>query len=327
MKALLSLCMLGTLSLLHVTSAPQLARAEVYPARPVKVVVPYPAGSAADVIGRILADKLAQLTSGQFYVENLPGAGGTVGTGAAARALGDGYTILVMNQDFVVQPLVKSKVPYDPERSFASVGLVAAAPETVSVHPSVPATNMRELIELLRASPGKYTYATPGFGTSPHIACERLFKQTHGVDVIQVPFQGGGPAVTATLGGHTQILHITLPLVAEHVKSGALRGLAVADKKRSPLLPDLPTLEEGGISNHEVGYWVGTLVPAGTPKEVIELLNRQIGRMVALPDVSERLMKMGFSPLVGSPDDLTAHIKAETVEWSRVVQKANININ
>lgn len=327
MKASLSISLLGTLSLLCVTSTPQPIHAEVYPARPVKVVVPYPAGSAADVIGRLLAEKFAQLTGGQFFVENLPGAGGIVGTGAVSRAPADGYTLLVMNQDFVVQPLVKSKVPYDPEKSFLPVGLVASAPETISVHPSVPASNMRELVELLRANPGKYTYATPGFGTSPHIACERLFKQTYGVEVIQVPFQGGGPAVTATLGGHTQILHITLPLVAEHVQSGTLRGLAVADKKRSSLLPDVPTLEEAGIPNHEVGYWVGVLVPAGTPKDVIDLLNREIGRMVALPDVNERLTKLGFSPLVGSPDDLTAHVKRETAEWSRVVQKANINVN
>jgi len=139
------------------------------------------------------------------------------------------------------------------------------------------------------------------------------------VDVIQVPFQGGGPAVTATLGGHTQILHITLPLVTEHVKSGTLRGLAVADKKRSSLLFDVPTLEEAGVPNHDVGYWVGVLVPAGAPKDVIDLLNRQIGRMLALPEVNERLIKMGFSPLVGSPDDLAAHVERETTEWSRVV--------
>jgi tripartite-type tricarboxylate transporter receptor subunit TctC len=324
MKSLLSVCLLGMLSSL---SSPQIAQAEGYPARPVKVVVPYPAGSAADVMGRILADKLAQLTNGQFFVENQPGAGGTLGTGAVARAPADGYTLLVMNQDFVVQPLVKAKVPYDPESSFAPVGLVSAAPETISVHPSVPASNMKELIELLRANPGKYTYATPGFGTSPHIAVERLFKQTYGVDAVQVSFQGGGPAVTSTLGGHTHILHITLPLVTEHVKSGALRGLAVADNKRSSLLPDVPTLAEAGIPNHEVGYWVGVLVPMGTPKPVIDLLNQQIGRMLGLPDVKERLTKMGFSPLVGSPADLAAHIKAETTEWSRVVQKANINVN
>src|SRR5262245_35689055 len=328
MKTSLSCCLLASLSLFGLSAlAQQAARAEAYPAKPVKVIVPYAAGSAADVIGRIVAQRLSEFSGGQFYVENLAGAGGTIGTGTAARAPADGHTILIVNQDFVVQPLVKAKVPYDVRNSFIPVGSVAAAPETISVHPSVPATNMKELIALLKANPGKYTYASPGYGTSPNIACERLFKLTHGIEVVQVPFGGGGPAVTSTLGGHTQILHITLPLVAEHVKSGALRGLAVADKKRSSLLPDVPTLEEAGVPNHDVGYWVGVLVPAGTPKDVIDLLNRQIGRMLALPDVNERLIKMGFSPLVGGPDELAAHVKRETTEWSRVVQKANINVN
>jgi tripartite-type tricarboxylate transporter receptor subunit TctC len=327
MKPSLSLCFLASLSLFGLSANQQFAQAETYPAKPVKVIVPYAAGSAADVIGRIVAQKLSDLSGGQFDVENLPGAGGAVGTGAAARAPADGYTILVMNQDFVVQPLVKAKVPYDPFKSFTPVGSVAAAPETISVHPSVPASNMKELIALLKANPGKYTYASPGYGTSPHIACERLFKLTHGVEVVQVPFQGGGPAVTATLGGHTHILHITLPLVAEHVKSGGLRGLAVADKRRSQLLPDVPTLHEAGIPNHEVGYWVGILVPTETPKDVVDLLNRHIGQIVSLPDVKDRLATLGFSPFAGAPEDLAAHIKVESAEWSRVVREANININ
>src|SRR5215204_5217142 len=157
--------------------------------------------AAADVIGRIVAQKLSELSGFQFYVENLGGAGGTIGAGSAARATADGYTILIVNQDFVVQPLVKSKVPYDAFKSFVPVALVAAAPETISVHPSVPAANMNELMALARANPGKYTYASPGYGTSPHIASERLFKLTHGVDIVQVPFQGGGPAVTLEEAG------------------------------------------------------------------------------------------------------------------------------
>src|SRR5262245_34658071 len=327
MKPSLSLCLLTSLSLFCLSANQLSARAETYPAKPVKVIVPYAAGSAADVIGRIVAQNLSDLSSGQFYVENLPGAGGTIGTGTAARAPADGYTILVMNQDFVVQPLVKSKVPYDAFTSFTPVGSVAAAPETISIHPSVPATNMSELIALLKANPGKYTYASPGYGTSPHIACERLFKLTHGVEVVQVPFQGGGPAVTSTLGGHTHILHITLPLVAEHVKSGGLRGLAVAAKKRSQLLPDVPTLQEAGTPNHEVGYWVGILVPAETPREIVGVLNQLLAQIVSRPDVKDRLATLGFDPFAGTPEDLAAHIKAESAEWSRVVREANININ
>jgi tripartite-type tricarboxylate transporter receptor subunit TctC len=308
-------------------AAQQSGGSERYPVRPVKVVVPYAAGAAADIIGRIVAQKLSEATGSQFYVENLPGAGSTIGTVAVGRAPADGHTILVMNQDFVIQPLVKSTTPYDPFKSFTAVASVAAAPETISVHPSVPATTMKELIALVRANPGKYSYASPGYGTSPHIAVERLFKLTYGLDVVQVPFPGGAPAVTSTLAGHTQILHITLPLVAAHINEGKLRGLAVADTKRSPLLPDVPTLSEAGIPKHEVAYWTGIMVPAGTPSNIVELLNRQIVKIISLPDVKERLATIGFAPMLGTPEDFANHIKAESAEWGRVVREAHIKID
>jgi tripartite-type tricarboxylate transporter receptor subunit TctC len=231
-----------------------------------------------------------------------------------------------MNQDFVVQPLVKATTPYDPIKSFVPVAMLAAAPETISVHPSMPATNMQELLALVKANPGKYSYASPGYGTSPHIAVERLFKLTYGLDVVQVPFPGGGPAVTSTLGGHTQILHITLPLVAAHINEGKLRGLAVADTKRSSLLPNLATLKEAGIPNHEVGYWTGIMVPVGTPSKIVELLNREVAKILSQPAVQEHLAKIGFYPLPGSSADFAQHIKAETAEWKRVVDAANIRI-
>jgi tripartite-type tricarboxylate transporter receptor subunit TctC len=321
----LSAALLSLLPML--TAAPQSAAAQTYPSRPVKVIVPYPAGAAADLIGRIVAQGLSEQTGAQFYVENLPGAGGTLGTAAAGRAPADGHTMVIVNQDFVVQPLVRTKAPFDPFNSFVPVASVAAAPETISVHPSLPATSMKELIALLKANPGKYTYASPGYGTSPHIACERLFKLTHGIDIIQVPFQGGAPAVASTIAGHTQVLHITLPLVAPLIKDGKLRGLAVTDKRRSPILPDLPTLEEGGIGNHDVGYWTGVLVPAGTSNHITELLNRHITKMLALAEVKERLATMGFSPIPGTPQEFAAHIKEESDEWGRVVRQAKIQID
>ena len=328
MKTPLSLLVSGFLSLFTIVAAAQQpARAEAYPTRPVKVVVPYQAGAAADIIGRLVAQKLAEVSGAQFYVENLGGAGGTIGTGAAARAPADGHTILVVNQDFVVQPLVKATVPYDAFKSFIPIALIAGAPETVSVHPSVPAANMTELMALVKANPGKYTYASPGYGTSPHIASERLFKLTHGVDIVQVPFQGGGPAVLSTIAGQTEILHITLPLVAEHVKAGKLRALAVADKRRSPALPDVPTLEEAGISNHEVGYWTGVLVPAGTSEDVVRWLSRHIAQLLALPDVKERLGTLGFAPLESTPKDFAVYMKTESAEWARVVREAKIKID
>jgi tripartite-type tricarboxylate transporter receptor subunit TctC len=328
MKTILSLFMLLLLSLgPQSAGAQQPAESLSYPARPVKVIVPNAAGAALDIIGRVVAQKLSELTGGQFYVENVPGAGGIIGMGAAARAPADGYTIMVINQDFVVQPLVKSKVPYDAFKSFTPVASVAAAPEVISVHPSLPATNMKELIALLKTNPGKYSYASPGHGTSPHIACERLFKLTYGLDVVHVPFQGGAPAVTASLAGHTQVLHITLPLVAAHIKEGKLRGLAVADRKRSQDLPDVPTLEEAGTPNHEVGYWTGILVPAGTPNDIVDLLSRQIARIISLPEVKERLAKLGFSPLAGTPQELATYIKTESEEWGRVVREAKIKVD
>jgi tripartite-type tricarboxylate transporter receptor subunit TctC len=327
MKRVLSLLLLGLLAMSSQFAGPRPAIAEGYPARPVKVIVPYPPGAAADIIGRIVADKLSNATGAQFFVENLPGAGGTIGTAAAARAAADGYTLLVMNQDYVVQPAMKSKVPYDPFKSFAPIASVAAAPETISVNPSLPATNMKELIALLRDNPGKYGYASPGHGTSPHVAVERLFKLTLGLDVVHVPFQGGGPAVAATIAGHTQILHITLPLITQHVKEGKLRGLAVADTKRAAVLPDLPTLAEAGIPNHEVGYWTGVLAPTGTPKSVVDLLETQMARIVTLPDVKDRLATLGFAPLAGTSTELATYIKTEAAEWERVVRGAKIRVD
>ena len=324
MKTRLSFLLLGMLSLCPLSAG---VHAESYPLRPVKIIVPYPPGAAADTIARIVAQKLSEATGSQFYVENLPGAGGTIGTGAAARASTDGHTILVMNQDYVVQPLVKSSTPYDPFKSFAPVAALAAAPETISVHPSLPVKSMQELIELVRANPGKYSYASPGYGTSPHIAVERLFKLTYGLDIVQVPFQGGAPAVMSTLAGHTQILHITLPLVAAHISEGKLRGLAVADLNRAQLLPGVPTLNETGTLNHEVGSWTGVMVPAGTSVTVIDFLNRHIVKIISLPDVKERLAAIGFASMPGTSEEFANHVKAESAEWSRVIREAKIMID
>ena len=169
--------------------------------------------------------------------------------------------------------------------------------------------------------------AAEGYGTSPHIAVERLFKLTYGLDLVQVPFQGGGPAVTSTLAGHTQILHITLPLVAAHIKEGKLRGLAVADTKRSRLLPDVPTPNEAGIPKHEVGYWRGIMVPAGTPSKIVDLLNREITKIISAPDMKEHLATIGFDPMPRTTETFADHIRAESAEWGRVVRQANIKID
>jgi tripartite-type tricarboxylate transporter receptor subunit TctC len=302
------------------------ADAQNYPARPVKLVVPYAPGGPNDIMARLIAQKLSEALGGQFYVENSPGAGGTIGAGAVAGAPGDGHTLLVANQDVIVQPIIKNKVPYDPFKSFTPVTLVVSAPEMIVVHPSLPAKDMKELIELLKANPGKYSYASPGYGTTPHLACEWLFKLEYGIDVTHVPFQGAAPAVQSTLSGQTPIFHNVLPAVAPHIRQGTMRPLAVAANKRSPFFPDVPTLAEAGIPGHEVGFWLVVLAPAGTPRDTVDVLNRQIARILDLPDVKERLQTIGFDPASSTPDAAAAHMRAETDKWTKVVREAKIKI-
>jgi tripartite-type tricarboxylate transporter receptor subunit TctC len=302
------------------------AQAQNYPSRPVKLVVPYAPGGPNDIIARILAQKLTESLGGTFVVENLPGGGSSIGTGSAANAPGDGYTLLVANQDLIIQPIIRSKVPYDPFNSFTPLSTVVTSPETITVHPSVPANSVKELIALLKANPGKYSYASPGYGTMPHIAVTWLFKLENGIDLTHVPFQGAAPAVQSVLGGQTPVFHMVLPVVAPHIKAGSIRALAVTDTKRSPMLPDVQTIGEAGYPGHELGFWMGVYTGAGTPKAVVDVLQAQVARIVALPDVKERIATMGFTPATSTSEQLTVHMKAETDKWSKIIRDANIKI-
>jgi tripartite-type tricarboxylate transporter receptor subunit TctC len=307
------------------TAAP--AAAQNYPARPVKLVVPYAPGGPNDIMARILAQKLTEALGGQFYVENAAGAGGTIAAGQVANAAADGHTLLIANQDVIVQPIIKSKVPYDPVKSFTPVSLIVSAPEMITVHPSLPAKSMKELIDLLKANPGKYSYASPGYGTTPHLACEWLFKLEYGIDITHVPFQGAAPAVQSVLAGQTPVFHNVLPAVAPHIRQGTIRALAVAAPRRSPFFPDLPTLAEAGIPGHEVGFWMVVLVAAGTPQPIVDTLSAQVARILDLPDVKERLQQIGFDGASSTPGAAAAHMKAETDKWTKVVRDANIKID
>ncbi|MBX9649520.1 MAG: tripartite tricarboxylate transporter substrate binding protein [Xanthobacteraceae bacterium] len=322
MKSPLRPLLLGLVTIGVVSSAlAQPVRAEC--PQPVKIIVSYPPGSPDDVIARILAQKLSE-AGGRFYVENLPGAGGMIGTAAAAKALPDGCTMVIVNQNFVVQSAIGEKLAYEVPDSFTPVILLIAAPETISVNPSVPVTTIKELVALVKANPGKYNYASPGYGSSPHLASERLFKQTLGLDVVHVPFQGGPPAVTSTVAGHTQILHLTLPIVAPLVRDGKLRLLAVADKTRAAEFPGVSTLEEAGIPNHEVGFWDGILLPKATPDDIVELRHRQIGEIMALPDVRARLAALGYTPIDGSQSAFAVHLQTELTKWKTIVRDGKI---
>jgi tripartite-type tricarboxylate transporter receptor subunit TctC len=218
-------------------------------------------------------------------------------------------------------------VPYDPFASFAPVGLVASSPEVIVLHPSVPATNMSELTALLKANPGKYSYASPGYGTTPHLACVWLFNLENGIDVTHVPFQGAAPAVQSVLAGQTPVFHNVLPAVAPHIRAGTMRALAVASSNRTPYFPDVPTIGEAGYPGHEVAFWMGVFVPVGTPKDLVDVLNKQVARIMTLPDVKERMATIGFDPTVSTSDELIDHMKAETDKWSKVVRQANIKID
>jgi tripartite-type tricarboxylate transporter receptor subunit TctC len=309
-----------------VVAVPVLSRVawtQAYPARPVRVIVPYAAGSSIDIIARLIGQKLSESSGQQFYVENLPTGAGNVGTAAAAKAPADGYTILFVATTLVINPGLHVKLAYDPIKDFAPVTLVAASPHVLVVHPSVPANNVKQFIELVKANPGKYSFASAGVGQSGHMAGE-LFKLSFGLDLVHVPFNGGAPAVISTIGGHTPIAFLALPVAAQHIKAGKLRALAVTSGKRAPEFPDVPTLAEAGAPNQESEFIAGLLVPAGTSKEIVERLYREVARIVALPDVKERLMAIGYSTVVNTPEEFGVWIKTEVPRWAKVIRDANI---
>jgi tripartite-type tricarboxylate transporter receptor subunit TctC len=291
-----------------------------------KIVVAYPPGSPDDMVGRLIAQKMNE--AGQTAViENLPGAAGKIGNAAAAKAPVDGCTLLIASSSVSVHAAAGSKTPYDIQTSFMPVAMLTKAPETISVHPSVPAKTMQEFAALVKANPGKYSYATPGFASSPHLAGERLFRVTLGLDVANVPYQGGPPAVNATIGGHTQIVHLTLPVVAAAVKDGKLRMLAVADTERHSMFPNVPTLAESGVAGHELGFWNAMLVPQGTPPALVEALHARITAIMNSDDVRQRLQSLGFTTVTGTRADVTKHISDDIARLKSIIAATGVKID
>jgi len=301
------------------------AQAQNYPSKSVRMLVPFAAAGPTDVIARLVAQKLSESLGQQFYVENVPGAGGNTGTAMAAKSPADGYTILVVSTGFVINPSLYAKVPYDAVKDFAPVTLVAASPNVLTVNPSVPAKTVKELIEVIKANPGKYSFAQPATGSTPHLAGE-LFKLTYKLDMVMVPFPGAGPAITSTIGGHTPIAFTALPPAISNIQDGKLRGLAVLAAKRVAALPNVPTMAEAGISNQESDTLTGIVVPAGTPNEIVALLQREIAKAVATPDVKEKLLQQGFDPIANTPAEFGARIKSEMAKWAKVVHEAKLKI-
>lgn len=294
-----------------------------YPNRPVRLVAPFAPGGPVDVVARLLAPKLSDGLGQQFYVENHPGASGNIGTALVAKAPADGHTILVISSTLVVNPSLFEKLGFDTEKDLAPISLVGVSPQILLVHPSVPASNLKELIAWVKAGPGQHSYAHAGLGTPGYLAGEML-KQAFGLDLVAVSFNGGGPAITSTIGGHTPVIFTSISTAAGHVKQGTVRPIAVTGAQRSPALPDVPTLAESGAPDQESDIIAGLLVPGGTPPEIVERLNREIVKVVAMPDVRARLLALGFEPIGSTPKQFAERIRSEIDKWAKVVRAAGI---
>jgi len=308
-----------------VAAEASVAQTSGYPNRPVKMVAPFAPGGPVDVVARVLAPKLSEGLGQQFYVENHPGGSGNIGTALVAKAPPDGYTVLVISSTLVVNPSLFAKLGFDTTADLAPVSLVGVSPQVLLVHPSVPAASVKELIAWVKASPGQHSYAHAGLGTPGYLAGE-MFKQAFGLDLVAVAFNGGGPAITSTIGGHTPILFTSISTAAGHIKQGTVRALAVTGARRSPALPEVPTLAEAGAAGQESEIILGVLVPGATPQEVIDRLHREIVRIVALPDVRGRLSALGFEPIASTPKEFADRIKWEIDKWAKIIRAADIKV-
>jgi tripartite-type tricarboxylate transporter receptor subunit TctC len=302
---------------------PSIGSAQSFPSRPVRLIVPYAPGGQNDAIGRLFAQKLSENVGQQFFVENVGGGGGNLGMGRAAQAARDGYTVLVTDTALVISPHLYAKVPYDSFKDFDPVLLAVTTTQVLTVTPSLPVRSVKELVELIKANPGKYSYASPGIGTPGHMTGE-LFRIALGLDLVHVPFNGGGPAAASTIGGHTPIALGSPASTISHVQDGKLRGLAVASPKRLSAIPDVPTTAEAGFPDVLGEFWVGMFVPSGTPADIAALLNREIAKVVAQPDVIGRLEALGFQPAAIKREDTVAMLRGESAKWAKVIQAAGI---
>jgi tripartite-type tricarboxylate transporter receptor subunit TctC len=299
------------------------AQSSPYPNHPIRLIVGFTAGGPTDVIARLVAQKLSESWGQQIYVENLPGAGSNTASATVAKAPPDGYTVLAISTGFIVNASLYAKIPYDPVKDFAAVTLVAASPNVLVTHPSVPAKDIKELIALIKANPGKYSFAGPGIGSTPHLSGE-LFKLKFGLDLVHVPFGGAGPAIQSTVAGHTPLAFTALPPAIQQVREGTLRAQAVLADKRVAALPDVPTMAEAGIPDQESDTLTGIVMPAATPRPIIEQWQREVARTVASPDVAEKLATLGFIPIANTPEEFAKRIDTELKKWARVVQEAKI---
>jgi tripartite-type tricarboxylate transporter receptor subunit TctC len=302
------------------------ATAQEWPNKPVRWIVPYPPGGGTDVIARIVQQRMSEGLGQQMVIENRGGAGGAVGTEAAAKAAPDGYTFLFTLSSHTINPLLY-KLNYDVERDFTGVSMIVSVPQLIAANPSAPIKTMAELIAAAKAQPGKLSFASVGNGTPSHIAGE-LLKLKTGIEILHVPYKGGGPAVTDTIGGQVPLIFVTAPAAMSHVRAGKLRALAVTTLKRSPGAPEIPTVAEAlNLPDYEVDSWYAMFAPAKTPPAIVARMHKEIARVVQLEDVKQKLIEQGGDPVGGSPEQLDRVVKAELKKWAEVIQKAKIKLD
>ena len=299
------------------------AMADGYPARPVRIVSPFPPGGPTDTVARVIATNLSDRLGQQFIVDNRPGAGGNIGMGIVARAAGDGHTILVTSSVYVVNPGLYNTIPYEPYKDFIPVTLAASTPNAIIVHPQFSARTMKDLVAYAKANPGKVNYSSSGSGTTGHLALE-LLKIVAGIDIQHVPYNGGGPMMTAVLSNQVQAGSGALSSSAGQIRAGLVRGLAVTGAKRSSSVPDVPTVAETGFPDLQSETISAVFVPAGTPPAVVDLLYREIVRAMQRQDVRDRLIGIGVEPVASSPAEFTAYLRSEIPKWSKVIKQAGI---
>ena len=311
---------IGAMAMLHVPGAV----AQAWPAKPIRLMVPFPPGGSTDIVARIVAQKLSERLGQPIVIENRGGAGGTIGTAAIAKSAPDGYNLTVASTStHVVAPSVYTKLEYDPVKDFAPVSLMAVSPYLLVVTPSVPAKTLQELISLAKKQPGRLNYASAGIGSTTHLAMEML-KSASGTFMLHIPYNGNGPAGTALIGGQVEILFGSLPALLPHAKSGRARALAVGTPKRSPSLPEVPTVAESGYPGFDASLWLAIMAPAGTPQPILDRLNKEILAVIATADTREALDKAGAEPLTSTPAELAAMIRDGVSKYAQVIKAASI---
>ncbi len=298
-----------------------------YPDHKIRMIVPFAAGGPTDVIGRLVAERLSEVLGQQVYVENLPGAGGNLGVVTGKRAAPDGYTVVTVSTGFIINPSLYTDPGYDPVKDFVPISLVAASPNVVAVHPSVPAKNFKELIDLIKADPTKLSYAQPSTGSTPHLVAEQMKQMFNLPGLVMVPFNGAPLAVNSTLGNHTQIAFTALPPAVGAIKDGSLRGIAILARQRVAALPDLPTNGEEGVPGLESDTLTGIVAPVGTPQPIVDKWHDAIVKMAADPAIKAKLDALGFVPVASSPAQFAERIKSEAVRWDKVAKAAGIHMD